>query len=114
MKYLSRNNATLEIHNAQRCGYTGWGEHGGPVPPLGPEEKKSPADVAYDCWATSGLTTLALAVGNSSLHSNVIVQTHINSAHSHTLCYRSIHITCLVTISAYSTNAMPTTVESNS
>ena len=112
MKYLSRNNATLEIHNAQRRGYRGWGEHGGPVPPLGPE---SPADVAYDCWATSGpTTTIALAAGNSSLHSNVIVQTHINSAHSHTLCYGSIHITCLVPISAYSTNAMPTTVESNS
>ena len=53
----------------------GGGSMGGPASaPLCPEEKKSPADIAYDCWATLGpTTTIALAAGNSSLQVSLTV-----------------------------------------
>jgi len=63
---------------------------GGRCPPLVPNKTKSPADIAYDCWATSGpTTTIALAAGKSSLQVSMTV------------------------ISDFSTNAMSTTVELN-
>jgi len=59
------------------------------VPPLGPEEKKSSRHSLYMTAGAyhAGLTsTTALAVANSNLQVNMTVLSHINAAHSHTLC----------------------------